>query len=172
MKTNLLFIRNLTLVIFAGIILSSCKKDETSSNDIVGTWTSGTATYTATVGDKSLNQYLMDDLGLTTFEAQAYEAAFNQFTQQSLAGSIELKKDGSYTSTLGGSNDSGTWSLSDNGKTLTIDSDTDAPLTFNVVSLTSDKLHVTYTETQSEDLNEDGTPETVTIDIDLTFNKA
>ncbi len=172
MKTNVRFVRILIMVILTGSLLSACKKDESSPKNIVGTWTAGTVTYTTMVGDKTLNQYLIDNLGLSSVEAQLYAAIFDQTTKQSLSGTIQIKSDGTYTSTLGGSNDTGTWSLSPDGKTLTIDSDNDSPVILNVVDLTSTKLHVTFTETDSEDLNEDGTPETLTVNADIIFNKA
>ncbi len=172
MKTNFGLFRILTLVILTGSLLPSCKKSETPTKDIVGTWTSGTITYTAMVGNEPLNQWLLNDSGLSTVEAQTYAAIFDQATQHALAGTIEVKKDGTYTSTLGGSSDSGTWSMSSDGKTLTVDSNSQAPVTLNVVELTSNKLHVTFVETDNSDLNGDGTDEAITINADIIFNKA
>ncbi len=171
MKTNSLFIRNISLIILTGLILSSCKKDSTPTKDIVGTWTTGTVSVNAMVGDKTLAQYFMDDAGLSNVVAQTYADAFSQTSQQALAGTLDIKKDGTYTSTMGGSTDSGTWSISADGKTLTIDSNNDVPYTFNIVELTSNKLHITMTENDSEDLNGDGTPETITITADITLTR-
>ncbi len=171
MKTNFKFIRNFSLIILTGFVLAACSKKNGTSNDLVGTWTAGTSTITAMVGNKTLTQYFTVVLGLSDSVAQAYTNLFNQTAQQSIAGSFQVKSDGTYTSTLGGTNDTGTWKLSSDGKTLTVDSSSELPITFNVVDLTSNKLHVTFSQTDSEDLNGDGIPETITINIDLTFTK-
>ena len=84
---------------------------------------------------------------------------------------MQIKSDGTYTSSMGGTTDTGTWSLSSDGKKLTIDSSTEAPMTFDVIELTSSKLHLNVSESNSEDLNSDGTLETITISIDVTFTK-
>ena len=173
MKTNFQLVRNISLIIIAGFILSACsKKNGTSTDNMVGTWTAGTGTFAAMVGDKTLSQYFVDVAGLSATDAQQYNALFNQTMQASFAGSIQVKSDGTYTSTLGGTNDTGVWSLSSDGKTLTIDSSTDLPVTFNVVSLTSNKLHITFSEIESQDLNGDNVPETINVNIDITFTKS
>jgi ABC-type oligopeptide transport system substrate-binding subunit len=174
MKTNVGFIRILALIILTGSLSQACKKDETSTNtkDIVGTWTSGSISYTAMVGDKSITEYLIQDAGYTSVVAQQFAAIFDQMAKQQFSGTIQVKSDGTYTSTLGGSNDTGTWDLSSDGKTLTVYPSTDPPVTFNVVELSSTKLHVKFTQTEEEDLNEDGTPESIVINADITFTKA
>jgi Lipocalin-like domain (DUF4923) len=171
MKANFKFIRNFSLIILAGFVFAACSKKNGTSNDLVGTWTSGTSTITAMVGSKTLTQYFTDVVGLSSTVAQQYTNLFNQTAQQSIAGSIQVKSDGTYTSTLGGTNDTGTWKLSSDSKTLTVDPSSGTPITFNVVELTSSRLHVTFTQTDSQDLNGDGVPETITINIDLTFTK-
>lgn len=171
MKGKFLNLRNFIPVIITGIILSSCHKDATPEEDIVGTWTMQSSSFTATVNGKSMTQYFIDDLGLTAAEAQQYIAIFNATMQQSFAGSLVMKSDHTYTATLGGEADNGTWSLSSDGKKLTIDSSTEVPMILDVIELTSSKIHLQGTETVMEDLNDDGTNETLVVTIDLTFTK-
>jgi hypothetical protein len=171
MKAKFLNLRHFIPVIITGLILSSCSKDSTPADDLVGTWTSGTATFTAMINGKTITQYFIDDLGLTAAEAQQATTLFNAQMQQSFSGTIQLKSDHTYTATMGGEADTGTWSLSSDGKKLTIDSSTDVPLVADVVELTSSKLHLQGTETQTEDLNDDGTNETIIVTVDLTFTK-
>jgi len=171
MKMKFLNLRNFFLVFLTGLILSACSKDETPTDNLIGTWTAGSATFTAMVGNKTLTQYFTDIMGLTASEAQQFTDLFNQGIQQSFTGTMQIKSDGTYTSSMGGTTDTGTWSLSSDGKKLTIDSSTEAPMTFDVIELTSSKLHLNVSESNSEDLNSDGTLETITISIDVTFTK-
>jgi hypothetical protein len=41
----------------------------------------------------------------------------------------------------------------------------------DVIELTSSKLHLKGTETETDDLNGDSTPETIIVNIDLTLTK-
>jgi hypothetical protein len=173
MKTNVLKLKNLALVIVIGLVLSGCsKKDSATTDNLVGTWTAGEVTFDAKVGDMTLTQYFTDVAGYTATEAAQYTALFNAFLQQSFVGTLQIKSDGTYTATLGGSGDSGTWSLSDDGKTLTINSSSDVPMDVEIVELTSNTLKVRMTGTQSEDLNGDDVNETITISADITFTRS
>lgn len=170
MKMKQLVLRSFFLVLVTGLIISSCKKDETSGG-ITGTWTAGTTTLNAMVGDKTLTQYFIDDMGLTQQEAQSYTALFEQIMKQSFTGTIQIKSDNTYTANLGGESDSGTWSLNADQTELTINSSTGGPMTFDVIELTSSKLHIQGTEVTNEDLNSDGIDEVLTVQIDITFTK-
>jgi hypothetical protein len=110
-------------------------------------------------------------MGLTASDAQLYTSIFNATLQQAFTGTIKVNADKTYTSDLGGTTDSGTWFLSADGKKLTIDSTTDPPMVFDVVKLTANELQLHSSETGTEDLNGDNTPETITIDITLKFTK-
>ena len=171
MKLKFLNLRNLIPVIITGLILSSCNKDSTPSNDLVGTWTMKTTTFSVMIGNKTFTQYLIDELGLTAAEAQTYNTLLITALQQTYTGTIIIKPDNTYTATMGGETDTGTWSLSSDSKKLTIDSSTDDPITFDVIDLTSSLLHLQAKESETDDLNGDDVPETLTITIDLTFSK-
>ena len=171
MKMNFLSLRNYILVFITGLILSSCSKDPTATDDLIGTWTAGTSTFTAMVGSKTLTQYFTDVMGLTAAEAQQFTDLLNQGIQQSFTGTIQIKSNGTYTSSMGGTTDTGTWSLSSDGKKLTIDSSTEAPMTFDVIELTSSKLQLQILESISEDLNGDDTPELININVVVSFTK-
>lgn len=171
MKAKKMIIRNFFYVLFTALILTSCSKDDSPSDIIVGTWTTGDATFTAMVGTKTLSQYFTEAMGLSATEAQLYTSLFTQGIQQSFAGTIQIKADGTYTASMGGGTDTGTWSLSDDGKKITIDSSTELPVTYDVVELTDNLLHLNISESETEDLNDDGTPETIEMIIDVTFTK-
>jgi hypothetical protein len=171
MKTRFLSLRNFIPVIITGLILSSCSKDSTPADDLVGTWTVQSATLTAMVGSKTLTQYYIDELDLSATDAQQLNDLFDQQMQQAFTGTIQMKSDNTYTSTIGGDNDSGTWSLSSDNKKLTIDSSTGSPETLDVIQLTSSTLHLQGTDTQTDDLNGDDTPETIIATVDLNLTK-
>jgi hypothetical protein len=171
MKVKFLNLRNFIPVMITGLILSSCSKDSTPADDLIGTWTMQSATFTATINGKTMTQYFIDELGLTATEAQQYTALFNATMQQSFTGTMQMKSDNTYTATLGGEADTGTWSLSSDNKKLTIDSSTDSPVTLDVIELTSSTLHLKGTESETEDLNADLIPETIIVTVDITFTK-
>jgi hypothetical protein len=171
MKIKPLFQKSFFLVLFTGLIFTSCKKDSTKTEDIVGTWTAGTSNLSVMVGDKTLTQYFVDVMALPQADAESYTALLEQIMAQSFAGTITIKSNGTYTATLGGSADSGTWSLNGDKTELTIISSVDGPMTFDVVELTSSKLQIHASEVTSEDLNSDGIPETMNVEVDINFSK-
>jgi hypothetical protein len=172
MKSNLINIRIIYLILFAGLAITSCKKDSSTTVTLEGgTWTAGTPTFTAKVGTRTLDQYFTEVMGLTSVQAAQYAAIANLALMQSFSGTIQFKSDNTYAATLGGTPDSGTWSLSADGKKLTIDSSTEPPETADITELTSNKLTVTLVSSQSEDLNGDGTPETLTVNVTIPFTR-
>lgn len=172
MKMKSLYSGSIIFVLVTGLLLSSCKKSSTSPKDnLIGTWTVGTTTYTAMVGSMTLADYFSTVLQLPPAQAALINTLFNTSLQQAFTGTIQVKSDNTYTSTLGGKNDSGTWSLSADGKTLTVTSSTQAPVTFDIIELTSNKLHVNLTDNLNEDLTGSGTPVAIVVKVDMTLNK-
>lgn len=172
MKKASINIQIVLVVLIASLAVTSCKKDSDSTVTLAGgTWTAGIPTFTAMVGTKTLTQYYTDVMLLNATEAAQYTALANLALMQTFTGTIQFKSDNTYTSNLGGTTDSGTWSLSADGKKLTIDSNTDAPQTLDVTVLTSNKLTVSLTDNTSEDLNGDGTDEIVSINVTIPFTR-
>jgi hypothetical protein len=165
-------VKIICVLLIAGLAVTSCKKDSSSAVTLAGaTWTVGTPTFTAMVGTKTLTQYYTDVMGLTAAQALQYTTIVNLALMQSFTGTIQFKSDNTYTANLGGKPDSGTWSLSADGKKLTIDSISADPQTADVTQLTSNKLTVSLIDTVSEDLNSDGTPETITVNVTIPFTR-
>jgi len=167
-------------VFFTGLILSGCKKDEDEDDNktpqelIVGTWTLGTPTYSVMIGTKTLVQWLKDEMDLSDTEAQMFAQMINAAIEEEMgagSGTVTIKSDGTYTANMDGDDDSGTWSLSADGKKVTIDSDSGDPMIFDVVTLTSSKLAMKMTETMNEDLNDDDVPEQMTVSVTMNFTK-
>lgn len=169
MKKN---IKLLGLVLLTGMAFASCNKDDKDpGSNLIGNWTTQTSTFNAKVGDRSLSQYFTEVMGLSASDAQLYTNLFNVTLQQNFTGTIQFKSDNTYTSTLGGKSDSGTWNISSDEKKLTIDPANDPPVIFDIVSLSSNQMQLHATDSGSDDLNGDGTPENISVDVDLTFTK-
>jgi hypothetical protein len=171
MKRKLFSLRFAILVLLTGIALSSCKKDSTTTDDVVGTWTSGAITLDVMVGTKTLTQYYIDEMGYTAEEAAAATALAEEFIKAFFTGTVTVKEDHTYTSNLGGIAETGTWSLSTDRTELTLDSSTDDPVIYDVVELTSSILKLHVAGTDSADLNGDSIDEILNIQADFTFNK-
>ncbi len=171
MNTKHINLRNFIFVLIIGLVFSACSKDKKTTDNLIGTWTVGTATYNTMVGSRTLTQYFTDVMGLSDAEAQIYSAVVNQSIQQSFSGTIQIKTDNTYSATLGGKSDTGTWSLNSDRTQLTIVSGSDGTQLFDIVQLTSSVLKVKLTNQISQDLNNDGTPESITVTADVTFNK-
>ncbi|MBK7709960.1 MAG: DUF4923 family protein [Bacteroidales bacterium] len=171
MSGKLLNLRYAVYILLTGIMLSSCSKDDTKTDNIIGTWTAGSSTMTAMVGTKTITEYFVDVAGLTAEEAALYVNLIDQALKQAFTGSITIKADKTYTSNLGGSDDSGTWSLNSDRSELTMVSAVDGPMTYDVVELTSSKLKLHIEETVSEDLNGDDIDELISVTADVTLNQ-
>ncbi len=171
MKMNLRNFRNFIPVLITGLILSSCSKSKTSTDNLIGNWTTGTSTVSAMIGDKTLEQYYTDVLGLPAAQAQALNTTFSQSVQQRFSGTVQIKSDGTYTSTFGGGQSSGTWSMSSDDSKITIVPNGEQPTTFDILALTSSKLQLELLESLSQDLNGDNTPESINVTLDVNFSR-
>lgn len=171
MKEKMLRTRTLLFMLVAGTLLTACQKSkDNTTNDLIGTWTAGTATVDTKVGGKPLTQYFTDQ-GYSATDAQTYSNLFIVTVQQAFAGTITFKSDNTYTTNFGGKNESGTWSLSSDGKQLTIDSSTDKPFVLNIESLTKNQLVANWSETDNADINGDNIPESITVNLRMTLTK-
>jgi len=163
MKTML---KALTLITAISIVLffGSCSKDNDpgSADLIVGNWTISTVNITMKVGDKSLVDYLVSQ-GLAQADAESFAAQLSD-GYGSADGTIEIKKGGTYSSTSSGVTDTGTWELTSDGKTLTLDKGTADAFVFTVTTLTSSKLNLSGDQSATDS----GLTLTVHLDIALT----
>jgi hypothetical protein len=163
---------------FAVVSFSSCKKDENANaqpNAIIGNWTVNKTTVSLTVGGMDLIAYLTTNFGVTTEEAQAFEDMLKEDYPDTDTDTetVEFKADNSYhiASIDMTDEEDGTWSVSGDGKTLSlVDSDQDQT-NLEIVSLTASALVLTTQLDESEefDFDEDGVNES-TIDIGLELN--
>ena len=169
------YLSKVKIFILLGIIplfLVNCEKDDdVKSSDLIGLWTVTDASIEMNVGDKSLIDYLIDALGITEMEAQLFESIFEEALSEGFTGTIEFKSDNTYESTFEGDTDTGTWELSSDGKQLTLDKGTADELTLDIISLSNNMLKIGFSEEEVDDLDSDGTNETISINIELTLEK-
>ena len=171
MKKKVNFLWGILLVLFTGLVFTSCSKDSDPAEDIVGSWTVDGAEFDAKIGNKTLLQYYMEDYGLTEPQAQAAVALFNAFMAQQFTGTIDINADNTYEAVLAGEPDSGTWSLSSDNEKLTIDSDSGETIVFDILELSSDRAVLKTTSSIEEDLDGDEVPEDITLTIEMTLTK-
>lgn len=165
------FVKGIILVLFTGLVFTSCSKDSNPEEDILGIWEVEGVDFEATIGTKSLLQYYMDEFSMTEPQAQVVMAAFGAALAQQFTGTIEIKADNTYTATMGEDSDTGTWSLSSDYEKLTLDSDADETIVLDIISLTSSKAVMGISEEISEDLNDDDVPEDISVTVEMTLGK-
>ncbi len=165
------FVKGIILVLFTGLVFTSCSKDSNPEEDILGIWEVEGVDFEATIGTKSLLQYYMDEFSMTEPQAQVVMAAFGAALAQQFTGTIEIKADNTYTATMGEDSDTGTWSLSSDYEKLTLDSDSDETIVLDIISLTSSKAVMGMSEEISEDLNDDDVPEDISVSVEMTLGK-
>lgn len=150
------------------VVLISCDKkdDPKPTSKLVGTWTGVSSTTEMKIGDKTYKQYLIEDLGLSEEDAEAFNALVEQMlTLTGFFSELEFKSDGSWTGHteyMGQVIDaSGKWILSTDEKTLTLTSPAQPGV----------EKHATITKLSDTDLwmeiapDEIDTPDGVTTDF-------
>lgn len=171
---------HLKLLLFIGafiIVFTGCKDEENGGspevNNLLGTWTVDNVDISAMVGGQSLTDWFINVGGLSAENAAIAYAIFETFLLAEVSGSITFKDDNTYVSSFGGSPDDGTWSLSSDGKTLTLDAGTVDEVQINVISLTNSTAHMVFAQQILEDLDDDPLTPDVPIDVeaDMTLSK-
>jgi hypothetical protein len=170
MKKRKSIISTLLFVLLTGVVLTSCDKDDKNTNDLVGSWTVDSTNVNATVNSKTMLQYFTD-LGLSPTDAQTAAQSFDRSVSQAFSGTINFKSDGTYTSNLGGQADSGTWTLNSSKDKLTVDSKTDNPVILNVTTLTGNQLVLNWSDSASQDINNDNIAENIAVDVIMYLKK-
>ena len=160
------------------ILFTGCSKDDEVTltgpeSDLIGLWTisENNVSVEAFVGDQTIIEYLVSVGGITEEEA---ELIYVQYQDENLSefdfsGTIEFKSDKTYISiSPPDDQDDGTWKLSSDGKTLTLDEgDPDYEEVLTINSLSSSSMSITIIEEDFDDMGDDY----VDIVLTLTFTK-
>jgi len=173
------------LILCTLIVLStSCSKDDDpkltdSESNLIGTWTisEDNVLFDAYVGEQTLIDYIVSEGEYTEQEAELLYELFKTILMDEfeISGTMEFRSDNTYTSSS--ANDDpydGTWKLSSDGKTLTLDEgDPNDEVALIVNSLTSSTLSIELSENSFEDLDDDiDTPDVeITIKITISLTK-
>jgi hypothetical protein len=177
MSKLVLNFKTLFVVVLAAMVLTSCSEDEkvVQTADLIGAWEIESTSVDVSVGEQTMKQYMTEVLELTVLEAEAMNVLMIEaFEEDALAGTIELKDDNTYTSSIGvDAAETGTWALSADGKELTLTPDiaNEEETVLDVVSANSSSLVVSFAEEMLEDLDDDGTEELLIINMTINLAK-
>lgn len=172
MKNTLPTIVLFMTLIFTMNILQSCNKEddeEKATNNLLGTWTIGSTSADLSVDGVDMVTYMTTNFEYTEQTAQMLIDFFTAGIETSNQGTINFKDDNTYQLINSDGTEDGTWSLSNDGNTLTLvyENETD---NLTIVNLTSSNLKLRIpTETEDIDLDDDGDNET-TVDINMELN--
>ncbi len=173
---NVLNIKNWLLIGFMFLFLAACNNDDEdeagTEADLVGLWTTQSVSLDVTLNGEDFLQYLVEALGVSESEAQAFMDLSLGDLKNNFEGTVDMKSDGTYVSTFGDETIDGTWSLSSDGKKLTLDAGTTDEITMDIVELTSNTLKLAFSETETtEDIDGDDVNDELKIDIEMTLTK-
>ncbi len=178
MKSSALLSR-LLIFLFA-IAVVACKEEDggedTPSSRILGIWTLNTVETDITINGQDYVTYIQALDNLTEQEKQLFlalvQAELENITFEQ-GSTIEFKSGSNYEAkTPDESPETGTYTLSADGKTLTMDPGTADEQELEVTTLSNSNLTLVGTDTDNTtDLNEDGTNEEVLAVIQLNLTK-
>lgn len=175
MKKELLKYAAFFLMAVTAVAFTACEKDSDDDDggeesvSIVGVWTIESVEIDASIAGVSLLDYLVS-MGVP--ESQAQEMVDEMMTEMGdMTGTLELKDDGTYEANFSNDDpeedDTGSWELTADKKTLYIDKGTDDEMEFEVVTLTKNALSVKMTQTEPMD----GTSDEMTMMMTMNFTR-
>lgn len=126
---------------------------------------------TFSIGQLSLYQYYMVNMGYTEEEAGRANQAYGDTFASGLVGYIEFEKDYTFISFLGPSVEKGTWWILNN-TTLKLTQELFLDqVDLTIFSLDANNLILGFDDTNIDDINQDGTEEEILIGIELVLSK-
>ena len=155
--------------------LANCNEEGKSDSDLVGIWTVTNADYDAFVGNMTVEDYYLNELGLTPqLTAIAMTMFYDEADSYLESSMIEFEADFYYWTNISDpAGDDGMWSINASETMIILDEGTiwETPITVN--SLTSNSLNISFTMEEEIDLDDEPqTPEeAVTFDLTLTLVK-
>ncbi|ADR20926.1 hypothetical protein MATR_14480 [Marivirga tractuosa] len=161
---------NLLTVLFLGLfVFQACNSDEKATEgEIEGKWNVSDLSFDFTINGEDFSDYFSDDPST----ADLVESILTASYQDSFGGTLEFKSDGSYVATGdNNSTDEGTWSVNSDGTVLTLDGGTAEEFAFDIVTSTNSSLVLQFTQTESQDIDFDGTVDEVSTSLNLSLSK-
>lgn len=151
------------------VFTTSCNKDdEDITASIVGAWTVTETTMDMTIDGVSWLDYMVNELGLPTETA---ELAWSEMQGETdFDGTAEFAAEGIFASKWEGDDpESGTWSL--DGNKLSINVEGEDTMVFDVITLSETQLVIELREADADDMDQDGTEETLEMIMKITFTR-
>ncbi len=170
------FINSFLILLVVSFLFPGCNKDdELLFNEVhlIGMWTTTGSNLDLRINDTPILQWYQEELGLSGSEVEDFVDGLIESFSRELSGSIEYYTDYTYLSNFGSlPAGTGTWELTNNNRTLTITNNGNFQSTeMDILTLNSTTLIVSFERTDSEDLDNDGIEEDLTLKIELTFEK-
>ena len=162
---NFIFLSALALTVFA------CNDEDSTSPNIeellIGHWITTEIEVITTIAGQPVKDYLINVEGVPPAEAAMQDSFLNAELVKELEVELTINEDHTYESVFGWGMDSGTWSLSEDGKTLTL-IEGGEEIIATIHSITDSRLEATLGDEIEFDI--DGDPGTPDITIDAAAN--
>ncbi len=168
----------LLAVAISALTLVSCSEDDDDgpsgvSGTLVGSWESASVTIDEiTVNGQDLVAYLQG-IGFPQELIDFFEAGLAEGTEESFAIDLEFRADGTYTATDETGSENGTWELTNGDTVILFDKGTENEFEMTIVSLTDTRFEGSVMDVDnSEDIDEDGTNDELSISLTLVLTKS
>lgn len=175
MEKLLSHLTSLFLIGAFSLFFTNCSEEGKSDSDLVGTWNVTNVDYDAYVGSMTVEDYYLNDLGLTPEQTEIAMAMFHDEVDHYLESTmIEFEADFYYwTNIIDPAGDDGMWSINGSETLIILDQGTiwETPITVN--SLSSSSLNISFTMEDEIDIDDDQqTPdELVTFEMTMALAK-
>jgi len=169
LSLNLAFLSTIVALFF---FLSNCGEDKESSSQIVGIWNVTSVDFDAFVGNMTLEDYYLNEIGLTQEKTDIALANFEDEVKSYMESTmIEFESDYWYWTNIGDiAGDDGSWSINDSETLIILDEGTIWETHITVNSLTSTSLNISFTMTEDMDLDDDFETDDVEVTFEMTMS--
>ena|SRR5690554_1712738 len=168
---------NFFIALFATLsLLVACGDDEETPDlpPIVGTWNYASHDYSWEINGQNFISFLVENMELTEQEARFYQTLIEAQVADELGfegTSIIFNKDGSFSAREDGVEvESGTYSLK-NDDSLLVMTSSEGVQEFDVMELSRNKMVISFSELEQEDLTGDGVRENIGFNLEVSFIK-
>lgn len=162
------------LMVSGMLFFASCEDNDDdnpgSDSPMVGTWQHDTTAIEILIDGQDILDYLIETLELSEALAEEMKNGYYETMNEFEGTSWTFASDFTFKFVSPEGNETGTWSLSSDQKTLTLSSDGETD-TIQVKSLTASKMELFIAEEVEEDMNGDEEWELLSIDLTLTLQK-
>lgn len=137
-------------------------------NDLIATWTINDVDFVMTIDGQDLVTWFVENTELTQTQAEELAEIFEGEMGISTNGTVTSNDDNTFTLNFDGDVENGTWSK--NGDQLTLNTDGEV-IDLDILTLNSNTLIVQMVESETEDMDDDGSVETLEMAITMHFDK-